>query len=504
MLTQPLPPRAVKSLLLKQLAEAAGGASFFGFIPDGSMNATVFNCALANLHTTCAADTSLRLRLPGHAALRLVGGYGAEGSADALTARPGALQLGAPRHFLIENLPADGAAALEVELSYRAPGTPAGARIVVALPAAAPRPLDAAACVTARLRLSGAAAAAAALRVARLDLEAARRAVLDAAAPMMAMPPADAPPVLGDLLGEVAGALASPDAFNRWGEHFLRFVDAASLFEARFNFKDPGGLAFGGAMFNDKLAALDAAFAQLPPPTPSLLPPALGVPAPGGGQRQQQQQSGIPIFTATVFAEQFNNSRGGCFAMHCAVALPGGASTTVGALRPGDVVATGLDGKGSARIACLVDFQGPIKVVTLPNGGPTLTPWHPVRPRGSPTWQFPARLAGPGCAVAMAPCVRSFVLEAGASNVLIDGMPACTLGHGLEDDDVIRHAFYGTRRVLDDLARFPGWAQGHVTLTHADEVHSDDGLIIAYRPAAAAVDEVHQHMEAQAPLALAA
>ena len=87
--------------------------------------------------------------------------------------------------------------------------------------------------------------------------------------------------------------------------------------------------------------------------------------------------------------------------------------------------------------------------------------------------------------------------------VLIDGMPACTLGHGLEDDDVIRHAFYGTRRVLDDLARFPGWAQGHVALTHADEVYSDEGLILAYRPAAAAAAQ-QQRMEAQAPLALAA
>ena len=83
------------------------------------------------------------------------------------------------------------------------------------------------------------------------------------------------------------------------------------------------------------------------------------------------------------------------------------------------------------------------------------------------------------------------------------GQQGGTLGHGLEDDDVIRHAFYGTRRVLDDLARFPGWTQGHVTLTHADEVYSDEGLILAYRPAAVAVAR-QQRLEAQAPLALAA
>lgn len=490
----------VKSLLLKQLAEAAGGASFFGFIPDGSMNATVFNCALANLHTTCAADVALTLRLPDDAmaSVRLVGGYGSASDAGGvLTARPGALQLGAPRRFLVTGLPAGGAERLQVELSYRVPGAPPSARVIVALPpvAATPRPLDAAACAAARLRLAGAAAASAALRVARLDLDAARGIVRDAAAPMLALPAADAPPVLGDLLGEVAGALASADSFNRWGEHFLRFVDAASLFEARFNFKDPGGLSFGGAAFASKLAALDAAFSRLPAPAPSLLPPALGVPAPRGAQAQ----AGVPVFTATVFADTFNNARGGCFALGCAIALPGGRATTVGAVRPGDVVATGLDGAGSARVVCLVDFAGPLKVVTLP-GGPTLTPWHPVRPAGSPTWQFPARLAQPGCTIGTAPRVRSFVLEAGASCVLIDGMAACTLGHGLEDDDVIKHAFYGTRRVLDDLAAFPGWAAGHVTLTRDDEVYSEDGAILAYRPAPRAT----LHAAAGAPILLAA
>ena len=493
----------MKSLLLKQLAEAAGGASFFGFIPDGSMNATVFNCALANLHTTCAADVVLALRLPGDAnmaAVRLVGGYGsAADAAGALTARPGALQLGAPRHFLVTGLPAGGADRLQVEISYRVPGAPPSARVTVVLPpvTATPRPLDVAACSAARLRLAGAAAASSALRVARLDLDAGRGIVRDAAAPMLALPASDAPPVLGDLLGEVAGALASADSFNRWGEHFLRFVDAASLFEARFNFKDPGGLSFGGAAFASKLAALDAAFARLPAPAPSLLPPALGVPAPRG--TQPTAAAGVPVFTATVFADTFNNSRGGCFALGCTIALPGGRTTTVGAVRPGDIVATGLDGAGSARVVCLVDFEGPLKVVTLP-GGPTLTPWHPVRPAGSTSWQFPARLAQPGCVVGSEPRVRSFVLEAGASCVLIDGMAACTLGHGLDDDDVIKHAFYGTRRVLDDLAAFPGWEAGHVTLTRDDEVYSDDGAILAYRPAQRAA----QHAAAAAPILLAA
>ena len=31
-----------------------------------------------------------------------------------------------------------------------------------------------------------------------------------------------------------------------------------------------------------------------------------------------------------------------------------------------------------------------------------------------------------------------------------------TLGHGLESDAVVRHAYFGSRRIVDDLAALPG------------------------------------------------
>jgi hypothetical protein len=509
----------VKSQLLKQLADTAGGASYFGFIPDGSMNATVFNCALANLHVTCAADVSLTLRLPGggdsaaapadaaapQQLLQLVGGYGAarveapDGGVT-VTAAPGALRYDAPRSFLIEGLPGRGWERLQVEVSWRAPGaSPRAPRLVAALGAGAgaAAPADARAVAAARHRLAGADAIRRAARVARMDGEAARAIIREAAAPMLAEPEATQPPVLGDMLGEVSGALASPEAYNRWGEHFLRFCPHASLQQARLNFKDPGGLAFGGAPFAAQLATLDAAFTRAGVPTPSLLPPALGTPAPGGGGARggaPGAAAGIPVFTATVFADTFNNQRGGCFALSCAAALPGGATAPVGSLRAGDLVLTGATEPGapaSARIRCVVDYAAPVRVVTLPGGGPTLTPWHPVLLPGAAAWQFPARVVeGTAAPVATAPRVRTFVLEPGAGSMLIDGVRACTLGHGLASDDVIAHPFYGTQRVVDDLSAFPGWERGHVTMGPADEVYDEATGVpprcVAFRPAAAA------------------
>lgn len=110
----------MKSLLLRQLADAAGGASAFGFIPDGTMNATVHNCAVANLDVTCCADSRLVARLlPGgsggaaaDAPVRVLGGYGAKGSrlADGtweVVCCPGAVQYGQPRGFVLEYPPGE-------------------------------------------------------------------------------------------------------------------------------------------------------------------------------------------------------------------------------------------------------------------------------------------------------------------------------------------------------------------------------------------------------------
>ena len=46
------------------------------------------------------------------------------------------------------------------------------------------------------------------------------------------------------------------------------------------------------------------------------------------------------------------------------------------------------------------------------------------------------------------------------------GFPAAsqvTLGHGFQEP-VAQHPFYGTSAVVEDLAAFPGWDQGYVSM----------------------------------------
>merc|ERR1719164_266609 len=218
-----------------------------------------------------------------------------------------------------------------------------------------------------------------------------------------------------DCDGQFAAAVSRRDWYDRRGKHFLPSLARAHLLQQCNNFKDPGVQAYGGELFAALRAAANATFDKLPPPKPSLR----------AGDR--------PALVVCVVRTHCERAR-------C------------------DLVA--LPGCGAAA---------PLRV----------TPWHPVRPAADAAWRFPAELDG-ARALDGAPCdsVYNFVLDRGhaieLSGAIAGGgdggaratFAAVTLGHGLESDAVVRHAYFGSRRIVDDLAALPGWRGGRVELLH--------------------------------------
>jgi hypothetical protein len=41
---------------------------------------------------------------------------------------------------------------------------------------------------------------------------------------------------------------------------------------------------------------------------------------------------------------------------------------------------------------------------------------------------------------------------------------SCTLAHGNMKDPVLRHEYFATNRVLEDLKKFPGWKTGLIEI----------------------------------------
>jgi hypothetical protein len=121
------------------------------------------------------------------------------------------------------------------------------------------------------------------------------------------------------------------------------------------------------------------------------------------------------------------------------------------------------------EIECIVRTQFSEKVtglVQLP-GGWIGTPHHPVLKDGA--WTHPKHLG----ATEVLECeyTYSLLLKSRSPTMVVNGWVSGTLAHGV-DGAVIGHDYFGTERVVADLKKLPGWAEGIVTIT-PDDVRRD-------------------------------
>ena len=81
-------------------------------------------------------------------------------------------------------------------------------------------------------------------------------------------------------------------------------------------------------------------------------------------------------------------------------------------------------------------------------------------------WQFPMDVNQPEIITGDSDgnlILYNLVLDKGHI-VLINDIECVTLGHNIQDD-VVRHQFFGTNKIIDDLKTFDGWSGGYITLT---------------------------------------
>lgn len=255
--------------------------------------------------------------------------------------------------------------------------------------------------------------------------------------------------LLEDLDGQVAEAFSRVDWFQKWGRHYIPSLAGAHLAQTCNNFKDPGVQVYGGTLFESLRDKADEIFVKIPPPKPS--------------RRWSSTTSNHVPNAAPVNMSLFYNVGGGCFDGDCLIQMANGSQTALKDISWGDCVMTS---SGPAQVACVVRTacpEGKAELVELP-GGLLATPWHPVRANGA--WRFPCQLAEPS--VRSCDAVYNLVLRGGKS-MFVSGVECVVLGHGIEDE-VAAHSYFGTRKVVEDLERMPGWQEGLVDLMPASWV----------------------------------
>jgi len=243
--------------------------------------------------------------------------------------------------------------------------------------------------------------------------------------------------LLLDLKEQVLIALGKKEFYYRWGQHYLPSLAQAHLLQQCNNFKDPGVQHFGGEIFTSIRDKLDDIFLTLAPPTPSI--------------RRGSN-------TTTVMNMQaFYNPSGVCFDGDCSVLMMDGSYKLIKEIKKGDMV---YSTKGTAaRVKCVVKtlINAKKRRLVCLEGGLRITPWHPVKINN--VFEFPINLGR----VMIMECeaVYNFVLE--DKHIMnINGIECVTLGHGFEDNQVVKHEYFGTEMMIKDLAKIHGWENGSV------------------------------------------
>lgn len=326
--------------------------------------------------------------------------------------------------------------------------------------------------------------------------------------------------------GQISLAISSQDYFERWGQHYLPSIHGAHARQLCNSFKDPGPLQYGlkSSLFIKCRTALNKAFDDLPPPSPSILPVTrprhpprkmrrashratdVGDSSdtePDGGDLLRSQayasMSGGRKLRPITSMRDWNNPSGPCFAGRTPVLLSSGVKVPISTLRGGMSVFTPMGPRKVAAVvitpvqrACMVNLEGVL-----------VTPWHPVVIPGQTSgddehdgWVFPCHASQERTEYTGQ--IYSILLQkddnVDAHAMMLGGGPTgapfwgVTLGHGiLAGVDVRAHGFFGDyRRVVRNLKRLRPMNDGRVA-TGGVKRSMKSGLVCGFTKANARV-----------------
>jgi len=285
-----------------------------------------------------------------------------------------------------------------------------------------------------------------------------------------------------DMKGEATEAISSEENFKKWGKHFLMSLSTAHLHQFCNNFRDPGVQLYGtGELFSSLQDTFDDVFEQVPPAVPTSFSAAKNNGATVQmshvfNNRNTTCVHGKTVLRVKAFSPQkldkFNDKVD-------YFSTPSSSATSfvpICNIKKGDLV---LAADGTyVKVECVVETvvdesQPPFELIKV--GHLCVTPYHPVKVNHLTGWQFPiqvtdSKLMVPnGDKYTAAYSVYNLVLENGQrhNGVLMDGVETITLGHGITDDVILQHAYFGTDKIINDLKAISGgdtWNVGHIIL----------------------------------------
>jgi len=465
---------SLDTMLLAQIA--AKGSGSYSFIPDSGFVGTVFVHALANTATTVGTSAVLNLQAD-DGTVRLLGGDPQDVFASTPTTRGialGSLHHGQSRQVLVAvSVPEDTRVGHAVDflsaqlLHKNADGATVSTSCALKSgqePFEMDRSME-----EAMLRLEMVEALSKLLPAGHASTLAEKLSIIQSFIDKHAAQHAGHA-ILVDAETQVKLAVSREDWWRRWGCSYVCSMLGAHRQQCCNNFKDQSVAAYGGSLFQHARERADDIFSNLPAPVAS---------------RAWACNEG-PGVTRASFHAMFNNASNGCFHGDCLVAMADGSQKKISQVRAGNKLARPRDLQGDAAdaeptVICVVrtDCQdGREPMVSI--GDLMLTPWHPIWDQDAGRWAFPQGLA-PTCDVECE-SVWNLILDS-VHRIEIGKVCCVTLAHGIKNDPVVQHDYFGSDRVLRDLQGMPGFSAGLLHFRPGSVARGHDGAVLGYQVA---------------------
>ena len=276
------------------------------------------------------------------------------------------------------------------------------------------------------------------------------------------------PHLLEDINGQWTEAM-DINSFQRWGRHYLPSLAAAHLSQTCNNFLDKGIQTYGGTRFHELRDAFDKLLNEMAAPRATLRQYV----------EQRARSRGIVANAAPSTMASYNDRSGPCFPGWCTVINSDGHTVTLASLKRGDKIQCPTVTRAEVELATVrwvlktMCPRGTANLVQI--GKLYATPWHPIKPFNN--WVFPISLGE----ARETPCEAVYSLLLDKPSCLIEGMECIGLAHGIENDPVASHAFFGTGKVKQMLEILSDDDSGLVVLPGPGAIQrGSDGLVCGF------------------------
>jgi hypothetical protein len=231
---------------------------------------------------------------------------------------------------------------------------------------------------------------------------------------------------------QIKMAIENKNYYHKWGKHYLISLMYGYEKQMCINFKDYGVQNFLTSIFENVRNKIENIFCNISPPVPKII---------------------RKTTTRINSMENYYRSDSVCFDGEGSVYMANNTTKLVKELKKDDEILT-MNNK-FAKIVCVIKQNINSIVDVCYVNGMYITPYHPIYiyNRGSfPISHFKVEKK-------FIKIIYNIVLD-NHHSILINFIPVITLGHDLKYNNVTRHEYFGSNKVLDDLKSFKGYENG--------------------------------------------